>query len=146
MFEAFSRSAGLEEASREACNSRLEALGVVYDLMELPAGREAAASPGSVRATFDLVRAKASAALGESQPVEAFSFLGLEITRCLPRALAGRLGRRETSEVLGPISGSGQRLLAESVVESLAIRKSAEAVESELARLRGEVSRLTRKA
>ncbi|HYB44890.1 MAG TPA: hypothetical protein VEC92_00055 [Nitrososphaerales archaeon] len=145
IFEAVSNATGLTAGSRTACEGRLDALALIYDLTETPSPGAEAASPGSVRAAYELLRRKAMATLQVSQPVESFCFLGLEMTRRLPQILKENVGRRETSEIVSSLSGEEGGLLAQSVVRALRIGRPVEMVEKGLEGLRGEVSALARR-
>ena len=145
MFEAFSNAVGLRDAGREACESRLDALGVIYDLMEVPSSEGESSSPESVRASYDLLRSKAMATLSSSQPVDSYCFLGLEAINALPQLLTKRLERRDTSQVVSTLSAEENGLLAQSVVQSLKLARPLGAVERGLDTLRNRVSELSRK-
>lgn len=144
MFEAFSNAAGFRNASRASCEARLEALAVIYDLMEVP-GRAESASPESVRVSYELLRSKALAVLATSQPVDSFCFLGLETVRSLPRLLVKRLAKRDASELVSLLSTKENGLLAQSVVESLGLARPIGFLERALDALRFQVSVLSRK-
>jgi hypothetical protein len=146
MFETFSKATGLDAASRAACEGRLEALALIYDLAETPTKGKEVASPESVRASYELLRRKSMAILQASQPAESFCFLGLEVARRLPQVLKNRLGGRETSEVFTVLSGGENRLLAQSVVRALGIDRSPDAIRRTLGALRSQLSMLARKA
>jgi hypothetical protein len=145
MFEAFSNSAGLQGASRAACEARLDSLGVIYDLLETPGTEPESASPETVRASYELLGIKSTAIIQASQPADAYCFLGREVVRTLPEVLASRLGRRETYEMVSSLAGGEVGLLAQSVVKSLGITRSPDAIQRGLDTLRNQVSVLSRK-
>lgn len=145
LFEAFSRAVGLGAASRTSCQARLEGLGVIYDLRELPGAWQEGASPESVRAAYELLGVKANAALLASQPADSYCFLGLEVARWLPEVAKTHFGRREASTITGSMPGAGEGLIARSVVSSLGLSRSLDEVGSGLAALRNKVSALARR-
>lgn len=145
MFEAFSRAVGLPEASRATCESRLDGLGVIYDLMEVPGSEGESSSPESVRASYELLKSKAMAILNASQPADSYCFLGFHAVESLPLLLTKRLERRDTSQVVSSLAAEENGLLAKSVVQSLGLARSLGTVERTLDSLRNQVSELSRK-
>jgi len=145
MFEAFSHAAGLQVASRATCESRLDALGVVFDVMEVPGSEGDSTSPESVRASYELLRSKALATLLSSQPVDSYCFLGLEAVRSLPHLLTKRPARGDTSKMVSSLSSEEDGLLAQSVIKSLGLARPLGVVERALDTLRNQVSELSRK-
>lgn len=144
MFEAFSSAIGLQGASRAACEARLEALSLVFDLKEQPGKDPENSSPESVRAAFELLRAKSKADLQAFQPVNAYCFLGLEVVRSIPQVLTRAEGKRRGMELAGPTPEGGRGLLARSVIDSLGVAGSPGSVKERLDGLRNQVLALAR--
>jgi hypothetical protein len=146
-FVAFSRAAGLEQASRGACEARLEGLSVLFDIADTPKEESADRLPATTRARFDIVKRKAQDMLSAMQPVDCYSFLGHVVCTVFPSLQVQRKGERrkdrDAAMIVTGIAGEG-RLLSERVVRQLGLVRSDRTVRRGIDALRDEVTRLAK--
>ena len=147
-FEAFSRGAGLELASRARCAARLEGVAVLHDVLR---ERQEMRAPGDVAwpvARTEVLKAKASELSDSVEHVEGFCFLGQEMVRGL-RTLGETIESNETgagihrSEV-GHLLEGKDRFLGNRLIEDLGLVRNRRAIESALAAVREEVSAMAK--
>ena len=148
-FESFSKGAGLESASRDNCGSRLEAVGVLYDV--LAGGNERGGKEGRgvgaawSKAKLDCVGSKAKD-LGEMiDHAECYSYLGTEMLNAL-RELAFR-ERGRSRKVLGPagLVAGRERLLGERLLKDLGLAREKDIIIEGVELVRTQVSSLARR-
>jgi hypothetical protein len=146
-FVAFSRAAGLEQASRGACENRLDGLSVIFDVIETSEEGEAERRPATARAGYEVVKRKAQDMLSATQPVDCYSFLGHVVCSSFPSlAVRGRAGGRkekDASKVVTGVAGEGG-LLSDRVVKQLGLTRSERMVARGVEALRDEVTKLAK--
>jgi hypothetical protein len=145
-FEAFSKGAGLESASRANCRARLEAVAVLYDV--LGGGHEGAAPVRPIwsKVRLDCVGSKAAELGQRVEHAECYSYLGTESLNAL-RDLAAREGGASRKPA-GPASlaGGERRLLGERLLRDLGLVRDRRTIREAVDLLKSQVSGLARKS
>ncbi|MDA4124120.1 MAG: hypothetical protein OK438_01525 [Thaumarchaeota archaeon] len=145
-FEAFSRGAGLEKASRASCSARLEALEVLHDVLGRAQGGGGASHSAWTKERLDIVRSKAAELSRLIDHAEAYSFLGQEVLKAL-MAIAWREeseGKRRAKSpmLMSVLAAEKEGLLSARLLRELGIPRQKASVEGSLVLLRDHVSRL----
>jgi hypothetical protein len=147
-FEAFSKGAGLEIASRKECGDRLEGLSLLYDLLgSTQAG--ASAQPSSTEVGFRIVRRKAEQLAYLKEHAESYSYLGGEVVRAVlavdssVRPAKGTRGH--DTEVLSSLSDEQGGLLSGRLVRELGLERPVPGVEGALELLKDRAAKLARR-
>lgn len=149
-FEAFSAAAGLEQASRKECEARLEAISVLYDMLDAPQADPEATTLTSTRVTFQIVKEKAAFLNSAIQHADCYSFLGYVAAEILPEVL--RKGsvpegkEAEQSLIVSQLSKGEGKTLSDGVIAGLGLGRQERDIQSGLSALREQVSSLTRTA
>jgi hypothetical protein len=147
-FEAFSRGAGLEKASRAGCAARLEALGVLHDVLGRSRDVGGASHSAWTKERLEIVGAKARELGTRIEHPEAYSFLGQEVLRAL-LAIAWREaseGRKKAKSpmLMSALTSEKEGLLSARLLRELGIPRQRASIEGSLEFLREHVSRLER--
>ncbi len=146
-FEAFFRGAGLLNASRAGCTSRLDGIGVLRDLMaHRRPSQDSVQSPADE--SLQITRGKVTELGTRMEHAECFSFLGLELVRSLLSIPSTERGRKRRGAGLGPdvgslVSGEG-RLLGEMVEKDLGLTRDKDTVQSAASLLEKQISALAK--
>ena len=145
-FEAFSKGAGLERASKRSCASRLEGLAVLYDV--LGGGHEGGTRlrPAWSATRLQSVARKAGEMSQNIEHAECYSYLGTELLNAV-RALTARQGASARTG-LGPASlaAGKDRLLSSRLLEDAGFCRDGESIREGLALLKVQVSKLARRS
>lgn len=147
MFEAFAGAAGLEQSSRADCDARLDSVAVLYDVLDTP-GQDPELGEGRGRISYEVAKRKAAALADGARLADCYAFLGCEVVEALPhmleprRAAGGKV--QEQSMLVSLLSKGEEKMISESVIDGLGIRRPRESVEAGLRSLRKQVSELTR--
>jgi hypothetical protein len=144
-FEAFSRGAGLEKASRAACASRLEGVGVIHDVLR---GRQESAGelgPGW-QERYEMIRGKSQELAIRVEHAESYSFLGLSFVLGVREMAAGwgSKGPRHRSD-LGSMFGGQEQFLGDRLLKELGLGRDRTAIEAALPGVKGQISSLAKK-
>lgn len=146
MFEAFVGAAGLDQASRASCEARLDSVAVLYDVLDTP-GQDME-SEGRGRINYEVAKRKAASLADGAQLADCYAFLGCEVVEALPHMLEPRKaagGRvQEQSMLVSLLSKGEDKMISETVIDGLGIRRPRESVEVALKSLRHQVSELAR--
>ncbi len=147
-FEAFSRGAGLEKSSRASCIARLEAIGILHDLLGRAHEGGGAGQYAWSKERLQIIAAKAKELGKNIEHAESYSFLGQEAFKAL-LGVAWREaseGRRKAKgpmlmNALAPERGG---LLSRKLLEELGLNRPKVSITGSLELLREQVSRLSR--
>jgi hypothetical protein len=143
-FEAWSRSVGLEQGTRAACERRLDSLSVLYDVIGVREGKGEEDSLKRGSAGIEIVSAKAHGLLGAMQPVDCFTYLGYDAVKTLGSVVT--LFKEESAPppddplFLSSLTKGKNKLLGESLVEAMGFGRPDKSVGKALAQLRGTIS------
>lgn len=146
-FEAFSRAAGLELASRSGCDGRLESMAVLYDFLDVPKVEE---SPGSGpgRVIYEIAKRKANFLIDGAQLADCYAYLGREVVEVLPTVLGSRQeaeGKVQEQSLLVSLLSRGERkVISETVIRGLGLLRTKKSIGAALGALREQVSQLAR--
>lgn len=154
-FESFSKGAGLETASRANCQSRLDAVGVLYDVLSGDHERRdrkgrGAGGDGATKQVWSTVRLscvelKTKDLAERVEHAECYSYLGTEMLNALREltTLEGGTSRR----VLGPeaLAAGKDRLLGERLLRDMGFARDRDAIKEGIGLLRAQVSGLARR-
>ncbi|HUI86118.1 MAG TPA: hypothetical protein VLY21_03055 [Nitrososphaerales archaeon] len=147
-YEAFSRAAGLEKASKSSCGERLESLSVVYDAVNAKARDAEGTGADTSRAAFEIVRAKAGFMNQAMMHADCYAFLGLEVCSALSQISeirAGELGEKlDPSQIVTFLSEGERRMLGGSIVTGLGLTREKESMGKGIDGLRAEISGLAK--
>jgi hypothetical protein len=146
-FEAFSRAAGLERASKSGCESRLEALAVLYDVLDSSRSDPESSRAGPGRITYEIAKRKATFLVDGAQLADCYAFLGQEVVVTLPTlsAKAGTEARVQEQPLLVSLLSKGDsKMISETVMRGLGLVREDEVVRPALGALREQVSELAR--
>jgi hypothetical protein len=151
-FKSWADASGLELASRAACENRLEALSVVYDVLRTSAGStETLPRLGKYAdaEAFGLLRLKAEELIGSMQSVECFCYLGTETVRSvldLYSLHAARLSKeKDYTKTIRDLTVGKDRLISEEVLKSLGLVRAPEVLRVATDELKAAVSALAKK-
>ena len=143
-FESFTTSAGLEKSSRISCESRLDGVAVLYDV--LGGGHEGAKA---IRPTWSATRLKCVSSKARElnqriEHAECYSYLGTEMLNALGQ-LTAREGRA-TKTGMGPgaLTRGKNRLLGDRLLRELGLVRERDSLKEALELVRAQVSRLAR--
>ncbi len=149
-FEAFSKAAGLERASRSTCEARLESLSILYDSITAASvsGAEELRSM-STKVAFDIVKGKADYLTTSTMLVDCYSFLGLQTSSVIP-AISNINAANQKLEVdpaliVATLSKGDKKMIGEQVVKGLGLGRTQKAVERGMTLLQDAVSSLAKK-
>lgn len=148
-YEAFSRAAGLEKASRRGCTDRIEALSVIYDAINTLESREPEdLGSTSTRTSFEILRTKADFLMDSIRHVDCYAYLGLELCRALP-ALSAIQSRTEgidvdQSQIISTLSRGNQKLVSETLIQGLGLSRDDATIRAGTEGLRSVVSNLAK--
>ena len=144
-FESFTTGAGLESSSRMSCESRLNGLAVLYDM--LGGGHEGVKAMGTRWSTtrLECVNSKARELNRRMEHAECYSYLGTEILNALGQ-LTTREGRA-TKTGTGPatLTTGKNRLLGDRLLRELGLVRERDSLKKALGLVRAQISRLARK-
>ena len=150
MYEAFSRAAGLERASRKDCGERVEAVSIVYDAINaLEAGEPEDIGTASTKTAFDILKAKADFLTEAIRHADCYAFLGFDVCSALT-ALSAIQSRSQGIEVdqsllVATLSKGGQKMLGERILRGLGLSRDDKSIREATDTLREAVSELARK-
>ncbi len=147
-FEAFSRGAGLEKASRASCTARLEALGVLHDVLGRAQEGGGASHSAWTKERLGIISAKAAELRTNIDHAEAYSFLGQEVLKALMaiawrEASEGR-GKTKSPMLMSALASEKEGLLSARLLRELGIPRQKASIVGSLDLLREHVSRLER--
>ena len=144
-FESFTTGAGLENSSRRNCESRLDGLAVMYDV--LGGGHEGGKAMGSKWSAtrLECVSLKARELNQRIEHAECYSYLGTEMLNALGQ-LTTREGRA-TKTGMGPgaLTTGKNRLVGDRLLKELGLVRERDSLKEALELVRAQVSRLARK-
>jgi hypothetical protein len=144
-FESFTTGTGLENSSKMSCESRLNGLAVLYDV--LGGGHEGTKAMGTRWSDIRLecVSSKARELNQRIEHVECYSYLGTEILNALGQ-LTAREGRA-TKTGMGPsaLAKGKNTLLGDRLLKELGLVRERDSLKEALELVRAQVSRLARK-
>lgn len=146
-FEAFSKGAGLERASRSACAARLEGISVLQDVLRARQGGHDLQETRWATQRFEVLRRKADFLSASMDHAECQSFLGLEEVSALMALLAAEGGIEVpySSMVISRLAEGKERVLGENLMRELGLTRDHRGVESALRVLKEQVSKLARR-
>lgn len=147
-YEAFSRAAGLERASRTECELRLDSVSVLFDVLDAPHAEPEVAKPSSTRVTYQIVKQKSDQLGRTIQHADCYSFLGYQVAdtvQALSRFRASEGIGSEQSLLVSSLSKGQERLISETVVQGLGLRRQERTLREGLSALREQVSSLAKK-
>lgn len=143
-FESFSRGVGLEKSCRASCESRLEGLAVLYDV--LGGGHEGgrAVKPRWSATRLECVGSKARELNQRIEHSECYSYLGMETLNAL-RQLIAREGR-PTKTGIGPsvLTTGKDRMLGDRLLRELSLVREHDSLKEVLELVKVQVSSLAR--
>ncbi|MGD0477363.1 MAG: hypothetical protein ABSB29_04240 [Nitrososphaerales archaeon] len=144
-FESFSRGAGLEKSSRASCESRLDGVAVLYDV--LGGGHEGGRA---IRSTWSATRlecvgSKTRELNQRIEHAECYSYLGMEALNAFRQLIAREGGA--TKREIGPsvLTTGKNRLLGDRLPRELGLVRERDSLKEALELVRAQVSRLARK-
>lgn len=151
-FESWSRATGLEHSSRNSAGKRLEALSILWDVLNTGFVRNEMTHTlerYTSDAAYETVDAKAKALISSLQSVDVYAYLGLEFVRALQGiqqlqaakdAVEPDLGSIVTQLTTGP-----ERIISESVINSIGLRRSARTIRRNASILQESVADLAKR-
>ncbi|MGD1055090.1 MAG: hypothetical protein ABR867_03305 [Nitrososphaerales archaeon] len=144
-FESFSRGAGLEKSSRVSCESRLDGVAVLYDVLGGGHERDRVVGPTWSATRLECVGLKARELNQRIEHAECYSYLGMEALNAL-RQLIAHSGR-VTKTVTGPstLTTGKNRLFGDRLLRELGLVRERSSLKEALDLVRAQVSRLARK-
>jgi len=145
-YESFSNSAGLANSSRSSCRSRLEGLGVLYDV--LGRGYEHSKAVRSLWSTprFDCISSKARELNQRVEHAECYSYLGMEVLNVLRQLMTQEWGISKARVGPSTFTEGANRLLADQLFVDMGFLREGDTLKESLEVLRSQVSRLARKS
>jgi hypothetical protein len=151
-FQSWTSAAGLELSSRAACENRLEALSIVYDVLRTSdASLDMLPQLGRYKdaQAFNVLKLKAEELIQSIQSVDCFSYLGREMVRSvvdLYSLHASRLSKaKDYNTTIRDLTIGEDRLISEEVLRSLGLVRSPEMLKDANAALKTAVSVLAKK-
>jgi len=147
-FEAFSRGAGLEMASRADSLLRLEAVSVLSDAISSRASEAGESSLSSESVALEIVKSKAGALSAGLEPAECHSFLGMQlVTRVLnlARLEARGLNGAPPTFPVQALQESGSGLMGKRLVKELGLARDKRTLVESVALLKQQMSRLAKR-
>jgi hypothetical protein len=144
-FDSFSRGAGLEKSSRTNCESRLDGVAVLYDV--LGGGHE---GDRAVRSTwsatrFECVSSKARELNQRIEHAECYSYLGTETLNTLRQLVVRERGITKAGMGPSALAAGENRLIGDRLLKELGLVRERDSLEEALELVRAQVSRLARK-
>ncbi len=143
-FESFTTGAGLRNSSRMNCESRLDGVAVLYDV--LGGGHEGAKAvkPRWSATRLECVSSKARELNQRIELAECYSYLGTEMLNALGQ-LSAREGRA-IKTATGPSALTGKnRLLGERLLKELGLTRERDQLKEAQELVRAQVAKLARK-
>lgn len=151
-FTAWSDGSGLELASRVACENRLEALSVVYDVLRTSSTDKEDFQQlwrYKDQDAFTVVKLKAVEMLESMQSVECFAYLGQETVRSLLDLYsmhATSLSKeKEFGAIVKELTIGKDRLISEDIVRSLGLVRTREMVQASAEEMKAAVSSVAKR-
>jgi hypothetical protein len=151
-FESWSRAAGLEHASKNSSEKRLESLSIIYDVIRTNyVDNEGVRNfeRFSSEAAFEVVEAKARFLISSLQSVGSFAYLGYESVLAL-LALQQLHSIQNTLEpnysaIISDLTRGPDRIISEEVVKSIGLNRTERSIRSNTDILRESVSDLAKR-
>jgi hypothetical protein len=144
-FESFSKGAGLENASRTSCGSRLDGVAVLYDVLGGGHERDSAVRQAWSVTRLESVRSKALELNHRIEHAECYSYLGVEMLGAF-RKLAAYGGAAKTSVGPSSLTSGKNRLLGDRLMRELGLLRDRETLKEAMHLVRAQVSWLAREA
>ena len=144
-FESFSRGAGLEKSSRASCESRLEGLAVLYDV--LGGGHEGGRAVRSrwSATRLECVSSKARELNQRIEHSECYSYLGMETLNALKQLIAREGGPTKTGTGPSVLTTGQDRMLGDRLLWELSLVREHGTLKEVLELVRVQVSSLARR-
>jgi hypothetical protein len=144
-FESFSRGVGLEKSSRASCESRLEGLEVLYDV--LGGGHEGtrAVRPRWSATRFECVSSKARELSQRIEHSECYSYLGMETLNALRQLIVREGGPTKTGTGPSVLTAGKDRMLGDRLLWELSLMREHGTLKEALELMRVQVSSLARR-
>jgi hypothetical protein len=148
-FEAFSKAAGLERASRHEAAARLDALSTVFDAINTSeTGESEDLGSTSTRTVFDIVRTKADFLTNAIKHVDCYSFLGFEVCSAIPLVSAAQSRAQgievDQARLVATLSKGEQKMVGERLIRALGLSREESVIQNGIEILREEVSHLAK--
>lgn len=144
-FESFSRGAGLERSSRASCGSRLDSLGVLYDVLGGGHEGDNAIKPRWSTTRFECVGSKARELNQRIEHAECYSYLGMETLSALRQLIVREGGAIKTGMGPSTLATAKHRLLGDRLLRELGLVRERDSLKEVLELVKAQVSKLSRK-
>ena len=145
-FVTFSKGAGLGSSSRKNCNTRLDALGVLYDVL---GGRYVGTGNWRLawsNTRFRSVGLKVKELGAKMEHAECYSFLGTEVLNALKQITLSERTRLKEHSGPSTLTSGASKLFGEKLLAELGLVRERDTLEESIELLRAQISKLARRA